>query len=264
MTRIWLFFSAVLLFSACVSNKKVILLQKDDANVKNLPKDTVLRKYDLGSFDYKVQTNDILSVRFESLTPKEYDFFTSPAQMAAGSNINIAQGGALLMGELVDEKGEIPFPVIGKVKVGGLTVFQIQEHLQQLAQQYIEAPVVKVRLLNYRVTVLGEVTKEGSVLLTNNRVNILEALALAGGLGEFADRSNIKIIRQKGGQTEVAYINLLTEDFFNSPYYYVYQNDVLIVPPLKQRPFRRYFSQNLSLVVSTLSLLLLTLNLIQN
>jgi polysaccharide biosynthesis/export protein len=203
----------------------------------------------------------VIYVSFESLTNKEFDFFNRGANQQQGLNVAAVGGGGQLFGQLVDENGEIPLPVIGKVKVAGMTVFQIGDTLQRIAARYIEEPIVKVRLMNYRITVLGEVASEGTVTLSNNRVSMIEAIGQAGGLGELADRSNIKLIRQKGGRTEVVYLNLLHEDFFHSPYYYVYQNDVLIVPPLKQRPFRRYFGQNLSLIVSTISLLLLAFNL---
>jgi polysaccharide export outer membrane protein len=241
-----------------------VYLQKDDVNAKTnaLPKDSSIRAYDIAGFDYRIQTNDIISVRFESLSPKEVDIFSSSTDQQG--SINLAQGSALFEGELVDENGEIPFPVVGKVKVAGLTIFEIQDKLQTLAEQYLQSPVVKARLLNYRITILGEVNREGSITLYNNRVTLLEALGLVGGLTDLSDKSNIKLIRQKGNHTDVAYINLLDENFINSPYYYVYQNDVLIVPSLRQRPYRKYFGQNLALVVSSLSLLLLTINLINN
>jgi len=248
-----LFFAFTLLLSSCVTNKKFLYLQKKgDLDKKTNPPDTAVRLYDLVDFNYKVQTNDIISVRFQSLTAKEFDFFGQNSTPT--TNVNV--GGALLYGELVDEKGEIPVQVIGKVKVAGLTVFQIQDTIQHLANLYLESPIVKVRLLNYRATILGEVIKEGSVTFNNNRVSLLEAIGLVGGLNDLADRSNLKLIRQTGSKTEVHYINLLQEDFIKSPFYYVYQNDIIIVPPLRQRPFRQYFGQNFSLVISSISFLL--------
>jgi polysaccharide biosynthesis/export protein len=245
--------------ASCVTNKKFQLLQKKDVNKQNIPSDTVVRRYSLEHFNYRVQTNDVLSVRFESITPKEYDFLARAADPVMGNAAFI--GGPQLLGDLVDEKGEIPFPVVGKVKVAGMTVFEIQEHLQEVAKQYLDSPVVKVRLLNYRMTLLGEVNREGVVVLNNNRVTMLEAIGQGGGMTDLADKTSVKLIRQTGDQTQVVYLNLLDENFINSPYYYVYQNDILIVPALRQRPFRKYFGPNISLVISSISLLLLVVNL---
>jgi polysaccharide export outer membrane protein len=242
--------------TSCVTNRKYQMLQKDDVNKSNLPQDSVMRRYAVEKFAYHVQTNDIINVRFESLTAKEYDFLSTQTIQSASSLI----GGALLFGDLVDESGEIPFPVVGKVKVAGLTIFEIQDTLQSIADRYLEAPIVKARLLNYRATFLGEVNREGVVTMNNNRVNLLEAIGLAGGLSDLADKTNVKLIRQYGSETKVVYLNLQDENFVESPYYYVYQNDVIIVPALKQRPYRKYFGQNLALVISSISLLILVLN----
>ncbi len=261
MKKLLLFSIALLSISSCVTNRKYQLLQKDDVNRKDLVKDKVLRSYKVDSFTYKIQSEDILSVRFESLTPKDFDFFNhSSSGQAGGGAVN--NNSFLLIGELVDYNGEIRFPFIGKIKVSGLSVYQIQDKLQGIAKQYLDSPVVKVRLLNYRVTFLGEVGKEASIVLSNNRTSMLEAIGLVGGLSDLADRTNIKLLRQEGSETTIQYINLLDEQFINSPYYYVHQNDILIVPALRQRAYRKYFTTNLSVFLSAISILLViaTLN----
>lgn len=247
--------------SSCVTNKKYVYLQKDDVNAVNLPKDTVVREYELADFEYRIQPHDALMIRFESLTPEDYDIFNrQAARMNVGQNMMNFQ----LMGELVDEEGYVQYPVVGKVKVAGLTVFQAQDTIQRIAARYLESPVVKVRLVNFRFTVLGEVKTEGTFISANNRINFMEAIGQAGGLTDMADKKNVKLIRQKNGKAEVRYINLLDETFVNKPDYFVHQNDILIVPALRQRPYQNYFGRNLSLTLSSLSLLIVTLTFVNS
>src|SRR5690606_36917048 len=128
MTRVLLVLGVItLIFGACVPNKKYVYLQKGDVNKKNLPKDTVVRTYSQPAFDYKIQPNDAIYVRFESLTPEEYDFFKEGAGTNAAENLNYA-----ITSELVDPIGSIDIPVIGKTNVAGLTVFQAQDSLQAI------------------------------------------------------------------------------------------------------------------------------------
>jgi len=256
--------SFAFLFSSCVTNKKFVYLQKEDVNPSKdqLPKDSIVREYEVLHYNYQIQPNDLVSVNFESISTEEFDFLKSTSNQSA-SNTNLNQANALLIGELVDEHGNIAFPYVGKVKVSGLTIFQIQDTLQSIANKYLESPVVKARLLNYRITILGEVNKEGTITFPNNRVSMLEAIGLAGGLTDLADKQNLKLIRQVNGKTEVVYLNVLDENFINSPYYYVHQNDLLIAGALKQRPFRKYFGQNFALVVSSLTLLFLAISITQ-
>ena len=250
----------VVLLSSCVPNRKYVYLQKDDVNKKNLPSDTVVRKYQLNIDDYRIQPLDLLSIRVESLTDEGFDFFEKlyPVNQTSAGNQNL-----LLTGFLVDNGGEIEFPVVGKIKFSGLSVFQAQEKLQEVFKPFLKNPVARVRLLNFRFTVLGEVNQENQVVSINSRVTVMEAIGLAGGLTDLADRSNVKIIRQQGSTSEVLYLNLLEEELLASNHYYIQQNDIIVVPALKQRPFRRYWGQNLSLFVSTVSVILLTINLLK-
>lgn len=253
---------ALLIFS-CVSNKKILYLQDETTDLYGpAPKDTVLRSYEIGPFEYHLQHEDVLSIEISSLTPDEYDFFSQglPENQV---NVGSSRGGGALYGYLIDKQGEIEFPVVGRVKFAGLTIYEAEDMMQEIASEYLEEPVVKVRLLNFRYTVVGEAGANGKTIVTyNNRMSMMEAIGLAGGMGELADLQNVKVVRQVENVASVHYVNLLEEDFIASPFYYVHPNDVIIVPPLKQRPFRNYFGENLGLIVSSLSLLLLVVGLI--
>jgi len=250
------FFLFILLFSACVGNKRLVYLQNDDLKDRDeIVKDSVLRAYELSFKDYTIQPQDVLSVQFKSLTEEEYDIFKDISVNLQGGGGGV--GFLALQGELVNPEGYISFPLVGSVFVKGKTVFEIQDELQVMAAKYVEDPSVKVRLLNFRFTLLGEVNQEATVTSLNTRITFMEALSLAGGLSELADRANVKVIRQSGNKAEVFYVNLLEEDFLESDKFYVYQNDIIIVPPLPQRPIRRYYGQNLGLLVSSVSAVLL-------
>ena len=238
-------------------------LQQDDLKGrKQIPKDSILRSRTMQIEEYRIQPLDNLSIQFESLTGEEFDFFskTSP-QLRTGGNLGTS---AALTGVLVDVNGEIEYPVVGKIKVSGMTIFEAQQKLKEIASQYLEDVVVRVRMLNFRYTVLGEVNGEKTVISPTTRLTFIEAVADAGGLTELADRSHVKVLRQAGSETQVFYVNLLEEGFIESRYYFVQQNDVIIVPPLRQRTFKRYFTANLGLLTTTLSAVFFILTITNN
>jgi len=228
---------------------------------KEIPRDTVLRRHAMNIQEYRIQPLDLLSINFETLTDESdaFDFLAklSPQTRAGGSAVSNSSANGIL----VNREGNIEYAVLGKIHMAGLTPFQAEDSIRARASKYMPDVIVRVRMLNFRFTVLGEVNREQTVISTNTRLTMSEAIGLAGGLSELADRTLVKVIRQKGLETEVYYIDLLKEDFLESKYYYVQQNDVIVVPPLKQRTFRKYFTTNLAIITTAISfgLLIVTL-----
>ncbi len=249
----------ILLAAACVPNRKITYVQEGEELKKRdeIVTDTVLRTHPMIIQEYRIQPLDILMIRFETITNEEFNFFEriQPAQNNANANNQMNNG------IFVDAEGYIEYPVIGRVKLSGLTIFEAQNVLQDRAEPFLPDNVARVRPLNFRFTVLGEVNGEKVVTSTNTRVTMMEAVGMAGGFGELADRSIVKIIRQKGDQSEVHYVNMLEENFIESEYYYVHQNDIIVVPPLKQRTFRKYFTSNLGIWTASVSAVLLAISL---
>jgi polysaccharide biosynthesis/export protein len=264
--RIWLLLGVLLLtFGACVPNKKIVYLQKDDLKRrKDIPKDTILRSHPLKIKEYHVQPLDMLSINFETLEKDDerQSFIARLSTRSSGSGSGGGGSSSMLNGVIVDTEGDIEYAILGKIHVGGMTLFQVQDTLRKITAEFVPDVIVRVRMLNFRFTVLGEVNGESTTVSHNTRLTMMEAIGLAGGFAELADRSHVKVVRQNGSQADIFYVNLLEEKYIESPFYYVQQNDVIIVPPLKQRPFRRYFVGNLGVISAAISFVVLiaTLN----
>lgn len=132
---------------------------------------------------------------------------------------------------LVDKEGNINFPVLGKVRAAGLTKGQLTDELQTRIRQYVEGAMVHVQIVNFKITILGEVSRPGSINIRNDRVSILDALGMVGDLTINANRKNILIVRDNNGRKEYGRLDITNPEIFASPYFYLKQNDVVYVEP---------------------------------
>ncbi|PID69236.1 MAG: ABC transporter substrate-binding protein [Flavobacteriales bacterium] len=140
-----------------------------------------------------------------------------------------------LQSYLVDAEGNIDFPVLGKLKLAGLTRIEAAKMIKDMVSEYVKNPIVNLRITNFRFTVLGEVKNPGTFTIPNNRITLFEALGMAGDLTIQAERNNVLLVREEGGKTTYNRINLTTEAVFNSPFYYLQQNDFIYVEPNNSR-----------------------------
>ena len=242
---------------SCVPNRKFVPLQSGDVNRKDLIKDSVLRTHPLSLPLYRIKPHDQLSITVETLTPDEFNFLK---QLNPVLNQQNSGSGMMGIGYFVDKDGYIALPVIGKISISGLTIDEAQEKLVNTLKSTLRDPFVLIRILNYRFTFSGEINAQ--VTAPTPRISVLEGITMAGGFTDLSDRENLKILRQKGDKMEVLYVNLLDENFVESPNFWLQQNDIIIVPPLKQRTARQYLTQNVGLVVSLVTLVLTTINIL--
>lgn len=233
MVRFTLFLLVV--FSGCISSKKETYLQNASAE-----------KYVELPVEYVLQTDDIISVRISSLTPSEYNFFSSDSDPDYRID-------PLLSGFLIDKSGNIQLPVLGAVNVKGLTLQEAQEKVKLLANEYLDEPTAYIRLVNFKFTLLGEVRREGTYSIYDSEINILEAIGMAGGLTNFADRANLKLVRTTDNVTTIHPINILSDQTIISDFYYLKPNDVIIVKPLKTKNFRQNQAGNIGLFFAGLT-----------
>ncbi|MEQ3053627.1 polysaccharide biosynthesis/export family protein [Bacteroides finegoldii] len=242
-----LYLSLTLMFASCQSSRKVPYLQ--DTDLVNETEQSVRQT------GVKVMPKDLLTIAVSCSTP----------ELAAPFNL-VNSGTDAPQQHLVDNQGNINFPVLGEIHVGGLTKLEIENLIIDKLKVYLkEAPLVTVRIVNYRISVLGEVNGPGSFVVSNEKINLLEALAMAGDLTIYGMRDNVKLIRTgQDNKQEIITLDLNKAETVLSPYYQLQQNDIIYVTPNKTKAKNSDIGAGTGLWFSGISILMSITNLLIN
>lgn len=250
----------ILMFlNSCSSSKNVAYFQNSD--VVNLDSSKVL-------YDARIMPKDLLTITVSTTDQDAAIPFnlTVPNAMTEGNRSTYSQ--PLVQNYLVDNEGNVDFPVVGKIHVGGLTKSQAESLVHDKIIPYMsksENPIVCVRMTNFKVSVIGEVTRPATFVVSNEKINILEALAQAGDLTIYGRRDNVKLIREDiTGQKHIYKLNLNDAGLVNSPYFYLQQNDVLYVEPNKAKAQNSDIGSMTTLWFSATSILISIASLLVN
>lgn len=238
--RNYILMCMAVLCTSCASYKKVVYLQ----DVEPLKQQVIEQKYEV-----YIHNDDLLAIMVNSKNPELALPFNMPMiSYQIGSQSSPLQR---VLGYLVDTNGEIDFPILGKMHVAGLTRLQLTELIKQrlTEEDLIKDPVVTVQFLNYKVSVMGEVNRPGSFNISGDRITLLEALSMAGDLTIYGRRDRVAVIRENDGQRTILYHDLRSSDVFNSPCYYLQQNDIVYVEPNNSKAGQSEINQNKSVGV---------------
>ncbi|QIH32822.1 polysaccharide biosynthesis/export family protein [Sphingobacterium sp. DR205] len=210
----------ILTFSSCAQKREL-------AYFSNLAPQTAEKT--IRDESIKIQQNDLLRININSLNPESNTLFTVNRQNAAGATYEGPTG------YRVAKDGTITLPVIGNIKVEGLTITQTQDALIEKLAKYVKEPMVEVQLLNFKITVIGEVNKPSSFTIPGDHINLLEALGMAGDMTVYGKRENVLVIREQNGKRIMKRLNLNQEDVLNDHFFNLMQNDIVYVEPDKSK-----------------------------
>lgn len=250
-----LIFTGTMLAISCTTTKNVAYFQ--DISAAEQSELAATAKFT----EPVIQADDILSISIFTIDANTNMIVNQAASQAISVNMgSVSTLGATppTAGFLVDRNGEIDLSVVGKVKVIGLTTYQARDLIKEKASVVYANPNVQVRFANFKVTILGEVARPASYVIPNEKVSVLDALGLAGDLTIFGRRENITLIRDNVGKKEFARLNLNSKEIFNSPYYYLKQNDVIYVEPNKGKAasLNQARTQTFAIIGTALSVLI--------
>jgi polysaccharide export outer membrane protein len=251
--------SLLLAITSCGSSKSVAYIQNSDSIA-----------YDNSRFlyDAKIMPKDQLTITVHTVNPEASTPYNLLLQNSYYQGRSMSTGGGTLMPYLVDNDGYINFPVIGRLKVGGLTKSECENMILEKIRPYMaetENPVVTVRMSSYSVSVIGEVARPGSFQVAREKITILEALAQAGDLTIYGVRDKVKLIREDAtGKKEIHTLDLTNANIVNSPYYYLQQNDIVYVEPNKVKAQNARVGNMTTLWFSATSILISLTSLLYN
>ena len=219
-------------------------------------------------YDAKIMPKDILTITVNTVNPDAAAPFNLTVPTAYSSQTRGTYSQAVLQTYLVDNQGVIDYPVLGRIKVGGLTKSECEAMIHDKIKPYLNAnenPVVTVQMSSYSISVLGEVNHPGSFQVSREKINILEALAQAGDLTIYGVRENVKLIREDAtGKKQIYRVNLNDANLLTSPYYYLQQNDIVYVEPNKVKAKNSTIGQSTTLWISATSILISMASLLYN
>src|SRR6185312_2344597 len=245
-------FFLTLLFASCASTRKVAYFSDVQDSARIISK---------AGIEPVIQKKDILSITVSSLSNEATIIFNMPNQPMtpnAASSPNMPQ----TAGYLVSDEGTIKFPILGDLEAVGLTQKQLENEItnQLIQKKLLFDPVVSIRFLNFRVTVLGEVNHPGVITVPSEQISVLEAIGQAGDLSIYGLRDNVILIRQEGTDKLITRLNLSSSKILQSPYYFLKSNDVIYVEPAKDKvASTSLFQQRIPVILSGLSLIIILL-----
>jgi len=236
---------AIMLCASCAIPADIAYFQDEPlANYEELEVNT----------DIVYKTNDELSIIVSSIDPEAAKPFNL-STFSEGQSITSNQGNQRMQTYLVDKNGSIEFPVLGQLKIGGLGRTEATEFLKEKLSEYLKDPIVNIRIVNFTVTILGEVRNPGTFILEDEKISLSEALGYAGDLTIQGRRDNVLLIRDNNGKKQYAQFDLTSIKVLNSQNYYLAQDDVIYVTPNKARLRASTYNINAPLLISAASVL---------
>ena len=245
----------IILFSSCAAQKEISYLQDIPADYSMDIKQQQ---------DAKIQSGDWISIMVNSKDMELIRMFNLPIVSNSMVGDGIYSGGSnRLSGYLVDDNGYIDFPQLGIIEIKGLTLTQLSVLIKKklICDGYVKDPVVTVQYTNFKISVMGEVQHPGIFSVSTGRISLFEALSMAGDLTIYGKRGNVKVIREKNGIRNIVNLDLRSKQIFDSPYFYLHQNDVVYVEPNKVKAGQSNINQNRTLgTFASITSVLITLS----
>jgi polysaccharide export outer membrane protein len=229
----------LVLLTACTSPKKMVYFQ---STVPEEVQDVLL------DYDPKIQPGDLVTIHVSGIDPIAAATFNIYETTGVGTPKKVPY--------LVNKEGTINFPVLGAVMAKGLTTLELTTYLEANLEEFLVKPIVNIRFINFKISVMGDVKSPGAYTIPNERITIVEALVLAGDLTIQGKRKNVLLIREIDGKRTFITMDLTNRELFKSPYYYLAQNDVVYVQPNKAKINSSAVGSNAGIIISSISTLI--------